>query len=44
MEVKAEQQPVPEGLKLLLQAFGKNMDMALAPPDAPPSAPAGANS
>ncbi|QIY78863.1 DUF2589 domain-containing protein [Chromobacterium violaceum] len=45
VEVKAEQQPVPEGLKLLLQAFGKHMDMALAPPDAPAvPPPASANS
>ncbi|OHX14869.1 hypothetical protein BI347_03110 [Chromobacterium sphagni] len=37
VEVKAEQQAMPEGLKLLLQTFGKNLDASLAPtdPDAP---------
>ncbi|KUM03629.1 hypothetical protein AWB61_19245 [Chromobacterium sp. F49] len=31
VEVKAEQQPLPDGIKMLLQAFSKNMDMAMTP-------------
>ncbi|WP_396268090.1 DUF2589 domain-containing protein [Ideonella sp.] len=31
VEVKAEQQPIPDGIKMLLTMFGKNMELAMQP-------------
>jgi hypothetical protein len=35
LEVKAEQQPIPDGIKLLLGIFSRNIDMAMQPISAP---------
>jgi hypothetical protein len=40
VEVKAEQQPIPDGIKMLLTMFSKNMDLAMQPISVAGPAPA----